>query len=170
MIFKKNKEKNFIKTLTFSVNKYDFVDKELENNIKAYNNAVIKYSDYLARLDVEFWQNLNGYEFEEEVAKLYRNCGFDAKVTKYSGDGGVDIILKDSFRKIAVQCKHHTSKVGPHDVRALQGVVYNGGYDYGIFISLNGFTPTVAKEVANSKIEIKLMDINNLISLQESLK
>ncbi len=168
--FEKNKEKNFIETLPFKANKYDFVDEELEKNIQKYNNAVKKYEEYLIRLNVEFWQNLNGYQFENEVANLYRNLGLNAEVTKYAGDGGVDIILTDNFRKIAVQCKHHTSKVGPNDVRAFQSVVYNGEYDYGIFISLNGFTPTVAKEIEKSKIKILLMDINNLISLQESLK
>ena len=33
------------------------------------------------------------YEFEVEVANLYLMLGYFTKVTKASGDGGVDIIL-----------------------------------------------------------------------------
>lgn len=148
-----------------NLNKYKFIDKELEDNIIRFNHDIKKYNEYLLRTKVDFWKNLSGYEFEREVARIFENHGYMAWVTKKSGDGGVDIILQKDNKKIAVQCKHHKSKVGPNDVRALQGVVYNGDYTSGIFVSLNGFTPTVRQEVANSKIQIGLVSLEDLLSM-----
>ena len=42
----------------------------------------------------EWWWTLDGWQFEQEVAKVFRMYGYKATVTKGSGDGGVDIILK----------------------------------------------------------------------------
>ena len=41
-----------------------------------------------------WWWTLDGWQFEHEVARVFRLNGYKASVTKGSGDGGVDIILK----------------------------------------------------------------------------
>jgi HJR/Mrr/RecB family endonuclease len=50
---------------------------------------------------------MNGYEFEEYIAKLLIKLGYkSATVTKKSGDFGADIIAVDKNNKrVAVQCK-----------------------------------------------------------------
>lgn len=148
-----------------NLNKYKFIDKNLEDNIIRYNHDIKEFNEYLLRTKEDFWKNLTGYEFEREVAKVFENQGYQALVTRKSGDGGVDIILEKGDKKIAVQCKHHKSKVGPNDVRALQGVVYNGDFTSGIFVSLSGFTPTVKQEVSDSKVQIGLVTLEDLLSM-----
>ena len=146
--------------------KYLYVDKNLENRINQYNKAIDEYDEYCRKLKVSFWQNLSGYEFEKEVANLYKKLGYSTYVTKATGDGGVDIVLKKDDKVIAVQCKHHSSKVGPNDVRALIGVIAsNNKYDSGIFVSLNGFTPTVSEELKNSRIKIDLVTLSDLLEM-----
>lgn len=155
----------FLVKKTPKLNKYVFINKELDNKISKYNADMREYKEYLLRTKEEFWKNLSGYEFEKEVAKVFEKQGFETFVTKKTGDGGIDVILKMGDKRIAVQCKHHKSKVGPNDVRALQGVVYNGGFTSGIFVSLNGFTPTVEQEVYRSKVQIGLISLKDLLSL-----
>ncbi len=167
--YEKNKEKRFQESLGINTDKYHYVDKVLEENICKYKTAMENFSENMVRQKRSFWLDLTGYQFEEEVAKLYKKYGFKTKVTQYSGDGGVDIILEKNDEKIAVQCKHHASSVGPNDVRALQGVVAAQGYSRGIFVSLNGFTPTVKQEVNSGRIRIELLDINDLIEMAEDL-
>lgn len=146
-----------------------FVNQTILKNQQNFDKACYEYEQYIERQKRSFWINLNGYEFEKEVANLYCQMGYDAQVTRKSADGGVDIILTKGIECIAVQCKHHKNKVGPNDVRALQGVVHNGNYTSGIFVSLNGFTPTVATEVRTGKEEISLISLNELIIMQESI-
>lgn len=155
--------------------KYSYVDKTIESNYEKYLSACNQYKDscrkydeYLKKCKQDFWINLSGYQFENEVANLYRQMGYNAQVTRKSADGGVDIILTKGRECIAVQCKHHKNKVGPNDVRALQGVVHNGDYTSGVFVSLNGFTPTVSSEVQLGKETIVLVSLDDLIEMQES--
>ena len=56
----------------------------------------------------------NGYEYEQYVASQLRKQGYNRiQVTKKSGDFGADIICYDnSGRKIAIQCKCYSNKVG----------------------------------------------------------
>ena len=129
----------------------NIVNYELKSKVESYKAKIYEYDRYLEKCKRDFWIYLNGYEFEKEVANLYRQMGYSAQVTRKSADGGVDIILTKDNKYIAVQCKHHKNKVGPNDVRALQGVVHNGNYTSGIFVSLNGFTPTVSTEVRAGK-------------------
>ena len=156
--------------------KYSYVDQTIESNYEKYLSACSqyevacrKYNEYLKKCEQDFWISLNGYQFEREVANLYRQIGYDAQVTRKSADGGVDIILAKDDECIAVQCKHHKNKVGPNDVRALQGVVHNGNYTSGIFVSLNGFTPTVSREVQSGKERIALVSLDDLIEMQERI-
>ena len=63
---------------------------------------------------------MTGYDYEYAVASYLRKNGFyDVKVTKASGDYGVDIIARKGLQKYAVQCKYYSKPVG---VSAVQEV------------------------------------------------
>jgi hypothetical protein len=132
-----------------------------------------KHFEYKKQLDlydfwnqvkrIDYWMNLNGHEFEEAVASVYRNLGYKAEVSKQGGDGGIDIILTKENRKIAVQCKAHNKPVGPSVVRDLFGTMNHFGYDEGILASRNGFTVGVYEFVKDKPI--KLVNLNDIIAM-----
>lgn len=161
-----------VDSVRLSKNKLQELNSIIDGNLKIkceeYYNKQIEYERYIKKCQRDFWVSLNGYEFENEVASVFSQNGYSAYVTKKTGDGGVDIVLERNNERIAVQCKHHKNKVGPNDVRALQGVVSNGNYSYGIFVSLNGFTPTVFKEVNNGKVRIVLITLDDLLLLYKN--
>lgn len=145
---------------------YDvIVNGDLERKIDAYNSALQHYEQEAKRKAKEFWNGLSGRQFEYEISKLYERLGYIATVTKASGDGGVDVILEKDNKIIAVQCKHHKGAVGPNDVRALMGVVVAQGYDYGIFVSLNGFTQTVHREIQEGAVRIDLISLAGILDM-----
>ena len=143
------------------------IDGALERAVERYKKAVWEYENYLKKCSIEFWNSLNGYEFEKEIAKLYRAQGYDATVTSATADGGVDVILKKERERIAVQCKHHAKPVGPNDVRALQGVVASQRYSKGIFVSLNGYTATVRYEMRKGSVPIELLELKDILQMAE---
>lgn len=57
-------------------------------------------------MKIEQLRKFQSNAFEQYIAHLYRQLGYHAKVTRRSGDGGKDIILKDSLGKtFYVECK-----------------------------------------------------------------
>jgi restriction system protein len=49
--------------------------------------------------------------FEETVASVFRSLGYDATVTAYSGDGGIDVILHKGEERIGVQVKRYRNSI-----------------------------------------------------------
>ena len=143
------------------------MDTSLKEAVDSYQKALREYERHIKKLQREFWINLSGYEFEREVASLFRSKGYNATVTSATGDGGVDVILVKGDERIAVQCKHHSKPVGPNDVRALQGVVASQKYTKGIFVSLNGYTQTVYNEVRIGYVPIDLWDLSDIIKMAD---
>jgi hypothetical protein len=88
---------------------------------------------------------MSGVEFENFVAGLYRSRGFEAEVTRASGDFGADLIVaaKGGLRRsewdpksygsdgwsnrMAVQCKRYSGAVGVNAVMAI--IAGKGMYD-----------------------------------------
>ena len=156
-----------------------FTDPLIANKLAQYNQAIEEYNKKLEKykdcVDMSrrnYWINMDFNEFEDEIAKVYRWLGYNAKVTPRTGDGGVDIILKKGDERIAVQCKHHQTPVGPHDVRALVGVIASEDYTSGIFVSLNGYTQSVYNEnnARNEKVRVKLLSLSDILAMVEQCK
>jgi len=112
-----------------------------------------------------YWESLNGYEFERAAAEVLEKHQFNPKVTRGSADGGVDIEVTRGCRKGVVQCKAHVARVAPATVRDLFGVMHHSNSDFGIIVSLGGFT-NGAVDFARNK-PIFLLDCSDLIAMQE---
>jgi len=167
--FEKEKRRKFEENLNCCTNKYNFVDKFLEEKINIFNKELEKYKNVTDKSRTTYWELLNHRQFEIEVANLYSLLGYSSFVTKSSGDGGLDVIIKKDGKRIGIQCKHHNKPVGPNDFRALIGVIASQDFDYGIFVSLNGFTPSVYDEARKSKIVIELISCDELVTLAKSI-
>lgn len=71
---------------------------------------------------LEQCQEMSPYEFEELVAKIWREYGYDCTVTSGSGDKGVDIVATKSApvaEEIIIQAKRYAddNKIGSKQVR-----------------------------------------------------
>ena len=71
-------------------------------------------------------RKMSGHDFEYFCAELLRKNGFlDVKVTKGSGDQGVDILAKKDGIKYAIQCKNYASPLGNTPVQEVNaGKIY----------------------------------------------
>jgi restriction system protein len=107
------------------------------------------------------------YQFEHFVAHLLRCMGYHARVTKASGDGGIDIIAhRDELGFeppiIKVQCKQMVTTIGRPEVQQLHGAIEPG--EHGLFVTLGGFSAE-AKTFERGKPNLRLIDGSTLISL-----
>lgn len=111
-----------------------------------------------------WWWRLTGWEFEEEVAKVFRLNGYTATVTPKTGDGGADLILYKDDKKYAVQCKHWRSEVPVSCMRELKGVQEDLEADKLIMVASSGVTSD-AKEYLSNKPYYKILVLEDIIRM-----
>lgn len=98
------------------------------------------------RANPEEVYSLGSREFEELVADILREKGYDVTLTPPSGDGGFDMFAarKDDLGSFLflVECKRYIppNKVGVSVVRALHGVVQQRQANAGIVVTSSFFT------------------------------
>lgn len=112
-------------------------------------------------------RRISHQEFEEFTAALLRALGYQARVTRYSYDGGVDVIahsdpLGVEPPLIKVQCKHYTGTVGAPEVQQLIGIQGNG--ELSLFVTLGAFSRE-ALAIERSRPGLRLLDGEGLVDL-----
>ncbi|WP_158244292.1 restriction endonuclease [Trinickia dabaoshanensis] len=116
--------------------------------------------DYLTiRYDKRF--ELHPRLFEETVASVFRDRGFLPRVTSYSGDGGIDVILERPGERIGVQVKRYKNAISAEQIRSLAGALLIGGYTKGVFVTTSRYQPgaTEVTALASARgMAIKLLD------------
>ena len=115
------------------------------------------------RREFQYWSSLDPYEFEKEVAIIYKLNGYESTVTKGSGDGGIDIYLFKDGKKGIVQCKRYGKKVGPAPVRDLYGTMVGGKFEFAKIVCPAGFSDK-AYEFSRGK-NIELVGLKRIINL-----
>ena len=112
-------------------------------------------------------RRLSPSEFEEFTADLLRALGYQARVTSYSNDGGVDIIAhRDPLGveppQIKVQCKQRTDTVGAPEVQQLIGT--QGLGEYLLFVTLGSYSRD-AIAIERQRPALRLMSGTDLVDL-----
>lgn len=112
-------------------------------------------------------RQINHQDFEEFTADLLRTLGYQARVTAYSQDGGIDVIAHNDPLgieppQIKVQCKHLTGSVGAPDVQQLAGTL--GHNDLGLFITLGTYTRD-AQNIERQRSGLRLLNGEDVVDL-----
>lgn len=107
--------------------------------------------------------------FEEAVASVYRDIGYEVLVTSYSKDGGVDVILYGSDGlTVGVQVKRTQNKIKAEQIRSLTGALVLGGFTEGIFVTTSSFQPGARITAALSGVRgypVELLDAKRFLGL-----
>ncbi|ANE03100.1 restriction endonuclease [Corynebacterium crudilactis] len=106
-------------------------------------------------------------EFEELSAALLRAIGYQARVTQYFQDGGIDVIAhKDPLGieppQIKVQCKQKMSTIGSPEVNQLIGTLSNG--ELCLFFTLGGYS-TAARSIERLQSGLRLLTGEDIVDL-----
>jgi predicted Mrr-cat superfamily restriction endonuclease len=150
--------------------------KAFQVEIREYEQKRRRYEEEQRRLELErrevaqlkrrrFWLEQDGLTFEKNVAKIFERLGHKVRLTKSSGDEGVDIFVDGD--KI-VQCKATKSQVAPAIVRDLYGTMRDKKAKRGIIVSTGGFSSGCYEFVARHK-NIQLWDLDKLLEVAGKL-
>ncbi|PFU64047.1 hypothetical protein COK90_08820 [Priestia megaterium] len=128
------------------------------------NNELIKY---LAKKP-QIMRDMDPRKFEELVAELFSNKGYEVTLTQRTRDGGKDLyaIKKDivGTTLYVVETKRYsqTNKVGVDLVRGLYGVKSAERANVGVLVTTSSFTKDAIKFASPLKYELSLRDYNDL--------
>ncbi|AIO35684.1 restriction endonuclease family protein [Burkholderia cenocepacia] len=107
--------------------------------------------------------------FEETVASVFRDFGYDSALTTYSRDGGIDVILRDgNDQEIGVQVKRWKKSIQVEQIRSFLGALTLGGYAKGIFVSTTKFQRgaiAAAVQCTERHIPIELIDADSFFDM-----
>lgn len=122
------------------------MSKKVSTDFKEVNLDYYLY----AALPVRF-QDVAPSEFEDFIAYLFKENGYDQKQTGYSSDFGADLIVKREGVKTAVQVKRYFElhKVGVSDINQVVGAQQYYQCDQAMMITTSSYTPA-AKELAEA--------------------
>lgn len=114
--------------------------------------------------------DLSPAQFEELVGQLLAEMGFESiEVTKYGGDGGVDVrgtlLISDVVRiKMAVQAKRWKGNIQSPTVQQVRGSL--GAHEQGLIITTSDFSTGAIKEANQpDKTPVGLMNGEQLVTL-----
>ncbi|AVD54552.1 hypothetical protein BEH_24640 (plasmid) [Priestia filamentosa] len=122
---------------------------------------------YIAR-NPEIMREINPRKFEELVAELFNNKGYQVELTPRTRDGGKDIyaIRKDSIGTTlyVVEAKRYSenNKVGVEIVRGLYGVKSAERANVGVIVTTSSFTQDAIEFASPLKYELSLNDYTDL--------
>ena len=90
--------------------------------------------------------SMSGTEFEEFVAELLRRDGYwNVRLTKATGDYGVDILATKHNRKWAFQCKCYHSNVGLKPIQEIYAGAAKHHADFAVAVTNRYFTQNATK-------------------------
>ena len=113
------------------------------------------------RLKIHHIDAMQGHEFEHYIAALLEHRGFKTRVTRASGDLGVDIIAQRKRIRYAIQCKRYSKNIPRHAVSDVVAGKYHYHCTHAMVITNRYFTQGAITLAQSTQCE--LVDRDTLI-------
>jgi HJR/Mrr/RecB family endonuclease len=114
----------------------------------------------IGRMTNNYWLSLNPKAFEDAVAELFADNGWDVYTTPVTRDEGVDLFLEKDGVKAIVQCKTYKKVLGPNAARDLYGTMTAQNASHAYLAAPGGFS-AATKTFCEGK-PITLVDLDGL--------
>lgn len=108
----------------------------------------------LSTYDLSEIDQMDGGEFEEYVAALFRKLGYQASVTQQSRDFGVDVVAKRGRERIAIQVKCYSKAVSLGGVQQAVAGMHKYNCNKAMVVTNNYFTAGAQELASHSSCEL----------------
>lgn len=99
-----------------------------------------------------FDRSMTPAEYEHYCAALLTDMRWNARVTRLSGDQGVDIVAEKHSTRIVVQCKKYSKPVGNRAVQEIVAAIAHENAQRGVVVSSAGYTRAALKLAASNNV------------------
>jgi len=97
---------------------------------------------------------MEGMQFEEFLAELFRHLGYRVQRVGNSHDFGADLVLASHRQRIVVQAKRYAGNVGIAAVQEVLGAVQYYHGSRGMVVTNSGFTESARELAARSGVDL----------------
>jgi hypothetical protein len=104
----------------------------------------------------ESYFSMSPREFEDAIARLFIELGYEVEQTPYSNDGGKDAIVRIRGKKYVVECKRYgrDERTGRRDLQILLAAMHDVSADGAFFISTGRFARTAVEYAEENHIRL----------------
>lgn len=157
-----NKKKDYFIKQVIAERSGEIINNKNYLKIAKAIDSFTKYYENSSSVDSE---NLTGHQYEQYIANKLNKLGWQTKVTKGSGDNGVDIIAYKYEVRVAIQCKKYSSNVSNKAVQE----IFSGKNFYAAQIAAVVTNNTYTKNAKNaaSMLGVYLLNDHYLHKLDE---
>ena len=99
--------------------------------------------------EVAYTDTMSPIDYEHFCGALLAQVGWSTRVTKASGDQGVDVVAEKAGKRLVIQCKKYSSPVGNGAVQEVHSAKLFERAGYAAVVSNAGYTRS-AKELAHA--------------------
>ena len=97
---------------------------------------------------------MEGIEFEERVASLYRFLGYSVRTTAITGDFGADLVAERAGERVVVQAKRYRGTVGIEAVQQAVAAVAHYGAQRAVVVTNSVFTHAATVLAGSNDVEL----------------
>jgi restriction system protein len=101
---------------------------------------------------VPFSPNMDPIDFEEMVADGLTDLGWQTRLTKGSGDQGIDVIAEMRGKRVVIQCKRYASSIGNSAVQEAHAGKSFENADFAAVVSNAKFTRGARQLAASTNV------------------
>ena len=156
-------------SLDVSYFEFDYAEDDEEDICEEVNRACVNIFRVLN--DEETIYRLSSREFEELVAELFRQQGFDVELTQETRDDGCDVIATKNIGglpfMLLIECKKYAREhpVGVSLVRSLLGVQTDRKANKAVLVTTSRFTKPARQFAERQQHMISLVDFDDLMQM-----
>ena len=149
-----------------------YLDEKWEKHIsreevgRIIERAALDYQEHRPEL-FQYDESMDGIEYEHYCADILQRSGWDATVSKASGDQGVDIFASNQRLSVAIQCKKYSNPVGNKAVQEVTSGATFHNVECAVVVSNSSYTAS-ARQLA-AKSGVLLLHHSELGRLEEML-
>lgn len=164
---------HFVQSPEVDVNycEFDYAEDDEEEIREEVNRACVNIFRVLD--DEEAVYRLSSREFEELVAEMFRQQGFEVELTQETRDNGCDVIATKNIGglpfMLLIECKKYAREhpVGVNLVRSLLGVQTDRKANKAVLVTTSRFTKPARRFAEHQQHLISLVDINDLLQMMQ---
>ncbi len=104
----------------------------------------------------EFYLEMSPHRFEDAIAELFRELGYEVKQTPYSNDRGKDAIAWKDGKKYLIECKRYDADntIGRRELQIFVAAMKEEKAQGGFYINTGRFAKTTLEYAAQEQIEL----------------
>lgn len=104
----------------------------------------------------DLYLQMSPQRFEDAIAALFRELGYEVKQTPYSNDRGKDAVALKGDKKYLIECKRYAADrhIGRRDLQIFVAAMKEEKAEAGFYINTGRFAKTAIEYAAQNQIEL----------------